>query len=73
MTGPMDVADALGVFMLMRAILPQEWLQVIIDNSAEAIDILDEHALHGQTMRLKEQGLAGAQNLGPHPSESRTE
>jgi hypothetical protein len=50
----MDVADALGVFMLMRAILPQECLQVVIDNSIKAIDILDGHALHGQTLRLKE-------------------
>jgi hypothetical protein len=38
--------DGLGVFMFMHAILPQEWLQVLIDNSVEAIDTLDEHALH---------------------------
>jgi hypothetical protein len=50
----MDVADALGVFMLMRAILPQECLQVLIDNSVGAITILDGHTPHGQTLRLKE-------------------
>ena len=69
----MDVADGFGVFMFMHAILPQESLQVLIDNSVEAIDILDGHALHRQTMRLKEQGLEAVQNLEPHPWESRTE
>jgi hypothetical protein len=48
------VADGLGVFIFMHAILPQERLQVLIDNSVEAIDILDGQALHRQTMRLKE-------------------
>ena len=47
-TGPMDVADGLGVFMFMPAILPQEGLQVPIDNSVDPIDFLDEHALHRQ-------------------------
>jgi len=40
--------------MLMRAILPQEWVQVLIDNSVAAITILDGHALHGRTLRLTE-------------------
>jgi hypothetical protein len=31
--------------MFMRAILPQERLQVIIDNSVQVIDVLDGHAL----------------------------
>jgi hypothetical protein len=35
--------------MFMAAILSQEWLQVLIDNSVEAIDVLDGHAL--QTLR----------------------
>jgi hypothetical protein len=58
--------------MFMHAILPQEWLQVLIDNSVDSIDFLDGHALHRQTMRLKEQGSEAVQNLGPRPSESRT-
>jgi hypothetical protein len=33
----MDVADGLGVFMFMHAILPQEGLQVPIDNSVDPI------------------------------------
>ena len=37
-----------GKFLFMRAILPQERLQVIIDNSVEVIDMLDGHALHRQ-------------------------
>ena len=37
----MEVADGLGVFMFMQAILPQERLPVLIDNSIEAIDMLD--------------------------------
>jgi hypothetical protein len=52
----MGVADGLGVFMFMHAILPQERLQVLIDNSIDTIDFLDGHPLHRQTMRLKEQG-----------------
>jgi hypothetical protein len=50
----MDVADGLGVFIFMHATLPQERFQLLIDNSVEAIDILDGQALHRQTMRLKE-------------------
>ena len=50
----MDVADDLGAFIFMHAMLPQEWLQVIIDNSVDTIGILDGHPLHRQTMRLKE-------------------
>jgi hypothetical protein len=69
----MDVADGLGVFMFMHAILPQEWLQVLIDNTVDTIDFLDGHALDRQTMHLKEQGLEAVRNLGPRPSESRTE
>jgi hypothetical protein len=38
--------DGLRVFMFMHAILPQEWLQALIDNPVEAIDTFDEHALH---------------------------
>ena len=34
--------------MFMRAILPHERLQVLIDNSVEVIDVLDGHALHRQ-------------------------
>jgi hypothetical protein len=44
--GLREVVDGLGVFMFMHAILPQERLQALIDNSVEAIDTLDEHALH---------------------------
>jgi hypothetical protein len=58
--------------MFMHAILPQERLQVLIDNSVNTIDILDGHALQRQTMRLKEQDSEAVQNLGPHPAESHT-
>ena len=37
----MDVADGLGVFMFMHVILPQEWLQVLIDNFVDTINFLD--------------------------------
>jgi hypothetical protein len=36
--------------MFMHTILLQEWLQPLIDNSVEAIDILDGQAPHRQTM-----------------------
>jgi hypothetical protein len=38
----MEVAGGLGVFMFMHAILPQEQLEVPIDNSVPTIDVLDE-------------------------------
>ena len=61
----MDVADGLGVFMFMHAILPQEWLQVLIDNTVDTIDFLDGHALHRQTMRLEEQGAEAVAICAP--------
>jgi hypothetical protein len=42
--------------MFMHAILPQEQLQVLIDNSVDTIDILDGQALRRQTTRLKPGG-----------------
>ena len=51
MAGPKDVADGLAVFMFIHRILLQERLHALIDNSVEAIDILDAQTPHSQTMR----------------------
>jgi hypothetical protein len=63
--GPKDVADGSGVFMFMHTSLPREQLQTLIDNSVEAIDILDVQTPQNQTKSLKKQASESAQNLGP--------
>jgi hypothetical protein len=67
----MDVADGSGVFIFMHAIVPQERLQRLIDNSVDTIDALDGHALHRQRMRLKEQGSEAVQSLTLDPDQRR--
>jgi hypothetical protein len=62
----MDVAVVLGVFIFIYGILPQEQLQVIIDNSIDTIDFLDGRALHKQMMRLRAPAIccAGPKHIG---------
>jgi hypothetical protein len=47
----MDVADGLGVFIFMLATLPQERFRLLIDNSVEAIDIVDGRTCRQLTLR----------------------
>jgi hypothetical protein len=39
--------------MFMHAILPQEWLQVLIDKPVDTIDILDGQALRSKPLSVE--------------------